>query len=410
MPSRWRRNLFAIWIAELLAVAAFSGANPIIPFYVRHLGVADLSRVKLWAGMVQTAGAAAVALFAPIWGRLADAYGRRIMLLRALLGGAVTMVLMGLATHPWQLVLFRGLGGMFTGTVAAATTLVASTVPRDKAGYSLGMLQTSILVGSALGPVLGGSVADLLGYRVPFFLNALLFLAASITVLTVVREDFTPRSLRGQFWRSVLPDFSLLGRSRELLSLMLLVALIQLASAALTPILPLFIQSLRPAAALIGTTSGLIIGARALAGAAAAAVIGRLSDRLGYRRILLVCLVGGILAHLPLLLVRTPWQLFFLRLAAGVFMGGTLPTVNALIAARAAAGSHGSVYGLSSSMSAAGSAAGPAMGASIAALASFNAVFLTIAGVLSIGLAAAGLVLRPPRRAGGRPGERPGAA
>jgi DHA1 family multidrug resistance protein-like MFS transporter len=149
--QNWRRSLYAIWIAELFAIAGFGAATPIIPFFVQELGIRDPAAVRLWVGSIQAGGSAMVAVFSPIWGRLADYYGRRVMFLRALFGGTVMMALMGLSSHPWQLLVFRSAGGIFTGTVAAATVLVATTVPRRHTGYSLGLLQTAIMICSATG-------------------------------------------------------------------------------------------------------------------------------------------------------------------------------------------------------------------------------------------------------------------
>ncbi len=399
MRDDWQRNFQAIWAAQLLAVAGFGTVTPILPFYIQELGVADPARLKIWVGLVQTSGSAMVALFSPIWGRLADSYGRRIMFLRALIGGTVMMALMGAASHPWQLVLFRGLGGIFTGTVAAATVLVASTAPRGRTGGSLGMLQMAVMAGSAFGPVLGGTLGDLLGYRPAFLCTAALLGSAALIVLTRVREEFTPRRPDGPLWRRIVPEFSVITRSRDLPLLVLVVAVVNIGGGAVMPILPLFIQSLAPDAGFLGTTTGLIIGVRAVAAAAAAAAIGRVSDRLGYQRVLLACLAGGVASHLLLLLVRTPAQLALLRVVTGVMMGGTMPTVNALIAARTERGRQGTVFGMTASVGSAATALGPAVGASIGAAWGFAPVFATVAAILAAG---AVMVLAAMRRSSAR--------
>lgn len=400
MSDGWQRNFHAIWAAQLLAVAGFGAVTPILPFHIQQLGVTDPSLIKIWVGLVQTAGSSMVALFSPIWGRLADSYGRRIMFLRALIGGTVMMTLMGTASHPWQLILFRGMGGIFTGTVAAATVLVASTAPRARMGQSLGMLQTAVMVGSAFGPVLGGALGDFLGYRGAFFCTAALLGCAALLVLARVREEFTPRAPEGPLWRRVVPQFSVITRSKDLSLLVLVVAVVNVAGGAVMPILPLFIQSLAPAAGFLGTTTGAIIGARAVAAAAAAAVIGRVSDRLGYQKVLLFCLAGGVASHLLLLLVRTPAQLALLRVLTGVMMGGTIPTVNALIAGRAERGRQGTVFGLTASVSSAANALGPAVGASIGAAWGFAPVFAAVAAILASG---AVMVLAAMRRSRPQP-------
>jgi len=390
MVIDWKRNFYAIWLAELLAIAGFGSLGPILPFYIQELGIRDLAQVKIWVGLVQTSGGVTLAVFAPIWGRLADSYGRRIMFLRALVGGTAMMFCMGLANHPWQLVLFRAAGGIFTGTVAAATVLVAGSAPQSKAGHILGMLQMAILIGSALGPAIGGALADLFGYRIAFLGTSSLLGAGALLVFFFVREDFTPLPFDGPLWRRLTPQFSILARSREMLLFLVVVITLNLASGAVMPILPLFIQSITPATALLGTTAGLIMGGGALTGALAAVGIGRVSDRLGYRNVLVYCLAGGVVTHLLLIAVRTAGQLALLRLVSGAALGGAVPTVNALLATRADRSQLGTIYGLSSSLSAMANALGPAIGASVGALWGFTPVFATVAAILACG---AGMVL-----------------
>ena len=387
MLESWKRNFYSIWVAEFLAIAGFGALGPILPFYIQELGITDPGQVKIWVGLVQSSGGVTLAIFAPIWGRLADSYGRRIMFLRALVGGTLMMFCMGLATHPWQLVLFRAAGGIFTGTVAAATVLVAGSAPPEKAGYTLGMLQMAIMIGSAVGPALGGGLADLFGYRVSFLSTSALLGAGALVVLFYVREDFVPRPAQGPFWRRLVPDFSILGQSRELLLFLVVVITLNLSGGAVGPILPLFIQSITPTAGLLGTTAGLILGGGALTGALAAVGVGRISDRVGYRNVLVACLAGGVVTHLLLVIVRTPTQLAVLRLISGAVLGGAVPTVNALLATRADRSQLGTIYGLSTSLSAIANALGPALGASIGALWGFVPVFVTVAAILAAGTA-----------------------
>ncbi len=383
----WKRNFYSIWAAEFLAIAGFGALGPILPFYIQQLGVTDSSQVKLWVGLVQSAGGVSLAIFAPIWGRLADSYGRRIMFLRALVGGTVMMFSMGLATHPWQLVLFRAVGGAFTGTISAATALVAGSAPPSKAGSTLGMLQVAIMIGSAVGPALGGVLADLFGCRASFFGTSALLGAGALIVLFHVREEFAPQPLEGPFWRRLVPDFAVLARSREIVLFLIVVITLSLAGGAVGPILPLFIQSIAPAAGLLGTTAGLILGGGALTSALAAVGVGRVSDRVGYRNVLVYCLAGGVVTHLLLIAVRTPGQLAVLRLLSGAVLGGATPTVNALLATRIDRSRLGTTYGLSTSLSAIANALGPAMGASIGALWGFVPVFVAVAAILAAGTA-----------------------
>ena len=165
---RWKRTLYAVWAGEMLAIAGFSTSGPIIPFYLQDLGVLDPLRIKFLTGLINALPSLTFAVVAPMWGSLADNYGRKPMLLRAMFGGAVILVLQGFVTNPWQLLALRTLQGCITGTVAAATVLVASIAPPAETGYALGLLQMAIFLGSSLGPMFGGVISDIFSHRITF--------------------------------------------------------------------------------------------------------------------------------------------------------------------------------------------------------------------------------------------------
>jgi DHA1 family multidrug resistance protein-like MFS transporter len=393
----WKRTLYAIWAAELLAVAGFSTSTPIIPLFLQDMGVSDPTRLKFLTGLLQALPSLSLVFFSPIWGSLADNYGRKPMLLRAMFGGTVVMLLQGLVTAPWQLLVLRTIQGCITGTVAAATILVASVVPKEKVGYGLGLLQMAIFLGASIGPLIGGIIADLVGRRVNFFVTSSLLLVAGIVVARFAEDNFTPPKDRKSLLRSMVPDFRPLASSRALLSLVAVIAADQIAGSILNPFLPLIIQRLAPGSALVGSTTGVILGLGAVSSALAAFGIGRISYRLGYKRTLTICMMGAAVFVIPQAFARTPLQLLFLRMASCFFVGGNLPSANALIAQRAPQGKQGSIYGLTSSVSSASNAIGPVIGAGIAMSAGFSAVFLTTAAILASAGAAIMAFVRPQR-------------
>jgi len=202
----WKRNLYVIWVAELVAIAGFTVVIPFLPYYVQELGVTDLEQVEMWSGLLVTGQAITMAIFAPIWGSLADRYGRKLMVERAMFGGTILLGAMGLVRNVQQLAILRVLQGCVTGTVPAAITLVASSVPRQRAGYALGLLQMAIYSGASAGPLLGGLVADTFGYRAAFWVTAALLFTAGLSVFFLVEESVKPSrqkedSLAEGFWQ-----------------------------------------------------------------------------------------------------------------------------------------------------------------------------------------------------------------
>jgi DHA1 family multidrug resistance protein-like MFS transporter len=370
-------------------VAGFTTSTPIIPFYLQDLGVSDPFRLKLLTGLLQTLPSISLVFFSPIWGGLADNYGRKPMLLRALFGGVLIMLLQGLVTAPWQLLALRTLQGCITGTIAAATILVASVAPPEEAGYALGLLQMAIFLGASLGPLFGGVIADLFGRRVNFFATSALLLAAAVIVTRYAKDNFTPPANRKSILKSMVPDFRPLASSRALLSLLAVIAADQVAGSVLNPFLPLIIQSLDTGSAHVGSTTGLILGLGAVSSALAAFSIGKISYRLGYKRTLVICMLGASVFMIPQAFARSPLELLLLRIASCFFVGGNLPSANALIAQRTVPGKQGSIYGLSSAIASGSNALGPVIGVSIAVSAGYASVFLSTAGIL----AAAGVAI-----------------
>ena len=394
----WKRNLYVIWAAELAAIAGFSVVMPFLPYYVQELGITELHQVELWSGFLFAAQAMTMTIFAPIWGSVADRYGRKLMVQRAMFGGAVVLAAMGFVQNVWQLAVLRAVQGMLTGTVPAATTLVASSTPRERSGYALGLLQTAVWAGASVGPLLGGLVADVWGYRAAFWVTGSLLFIGGITVWLFVQEDFVPpprdrSDPESGFWYGL----KLVVRNRNLVSLFSIRILARLAVRTLGPILPLFIQSLIPTSTRVASITGLVTGASAASSAVGAVTLGRASDRIGYRKVLLTCALLAGIVYVPQFFVTNPWQLLALQAVLGLVMSGVLASISALLANLAPEGHQGAVYGLDSSAVSAANALGPMLGASVAAAMGLRVPFLLSAGAFAL---AAGLawVLVPGSR------------
>ncbi|MGD8463332.1 MAG: MFS transporter [Anaerolineae bacterium] len=379
----WKRNLYVIWVAELVAISGFSVVFPFLPYYVQELGITDLHEVELWSGLLFAAQAVTMAIFAPIWGSVADRYGRKLMVQRAMFGGAFVLAAMGFVQNVQQLAILRLIQGMLTGTVPAATTLVASSTPRERSGYALGLLQTAVWTGASIGPLLGGLVADTWGYRAAFWVTGLLLFVAGLTVWRFVQEDFTPPTRQKDdpedgFWYGL----KLVVKSKGLRSLFSVRILVRLGVRTLGPILPLFVQSLIPNSTRVASIAGLVSGVSAATSAIGAVTLGRASDRLGYRRVLLVCALLAAVIYIPQFFVTNPWQLVILQGALGVVMSGVLASTSALLATLAPEGHQGAVYGIDTSVVSTANAIGPMLGASIAAALGLRAPFILAAAAL----------------------------
>jgi len=382
---RWRVTLYTTWVAQVFAIVGFSFVMPFMPFYIRDLGVTDPKLVALWAGLLGSGSGITMALAGPVWGWVADRYGRKLMVQRAMFGGAIILALMGLARNVHELFGLRVLQGAITGTVPASVALVSSVVPKARLGFSLGLMQTAVFSGSAIGPYLGGIVADHFGYRVPFGVTGALLFTGGMLVLFGAKERFVrPTSEAGEQPLRLREVLAIPG----LLPLLCVFLLMHHINSLVMPIFPLYVEDIMGEPGAAASETGLIIAVTGIAAAFSSVAVGRLSDRFGHKRMLIVCTAVSGLMCLPQAAAQSVGQLLVLRAIFGLGAGGMFPAMNAMVAGIVPRRSLGQAYGLTTTFSAAGWAIGPALGGWVASQVGYRVPFL-IVGVLLLALIAA---------------------
>lgn len=391
--SSWKRNLYAAWLAQFVTVGAFSVVVPTLPFYIRELGVQSEAAVGLWAGFLFAAPGMMMVIFNPIWGWLSDRWGRKVMVERAMFGAVLVIVLMGLSQNVQQLAVVRTLQGVFGGTTAATTALVAATVPRERVGYALGMLQMAFYAGLSIGPPLGGLMCDFLGCRAAFLVTGALLFLPALGVRFLVQEEFRPdmppagaeaTSGRPTVRHRLTQRLALTLGSSLLLGVMSLELLTRLGSWLLAPVLPLFVESIAPTGARVASLAGLVSGVNAGAAAVGALASGRLADRVGCRAILLGCAATSAVCHVLQFFVDDAVALVLLQAAGGLALGGSLASISAALAALVPDGQEGLVFGVASSLTAVGKAVVPVIGGALAVWLGLRAPFLVAAGAFAL--------------------------
>ncbi len=371
-PSRivrieaWQRTLYIMFTAQFMVAVGFSSIFPFLPFYVEELGTNTTLSLELLAGLVYSAQAFTMMIAAPIWGTLADRMGRKLMVERAMFGGAVVLFFMAFARTAEEVVILRAVQGLITGTVAAANALVAAEAPRHRMGFAMGLLQVGFGTGLAIGPLVGGAVSDAYGYGAAFFVTSGMLFLAGVLVLFGIRENFTPdRKKSGtrigfkSQWQNILvtPGVPITYGMRFLTSLGRMMVI---------PIIPLFIQMLMIDPERLNTFTGLMMGVASASTTLSAVYLGRLGDRVGHRKVLIACSLASAGLYIPQSFISEAWQLMIFQVMVGIAVGGVLPSVSALLANYTRHGAEGAVYGLDNSINAAGRAIAPLFGAWIA--------------------------------------------
>lgn len=375
MPTWWR-NLLMVWIAQFLSLMGFSMGMPFVPFYIQDLGVHDPAQVKLWASLFFAAVFIPLALMAPIWGVLADRYGRKRMLLRANVAAVVVLGGMALAPNVWVLLALRLLQGFFTGTVAAAQVLVSADTPKERQGMVIGTLSGAVFSGGLAGAVVGGELADHYGYRIPFWCAAGLMLISTLMVQFLVTERFVPpvRAVdappRRAAWRQALVGW------RPWMPLLAVIFVGGIARQFDASMFPLLVQDIN-GGQLEGAASwtGRIGGATAVAALISSLVMGWLSDRISPAALGRWSSLGAGLCMALIGLVHSFHWLLPLRFAMVLFGGGFDSLFQSWLARISPAHQRGTVLGLAVTARSLGWFAGPLMGGTIAMVSSVRWVY-----------------------------------
>jgi len=276
--SYWRRNLAVCLLGSFTTIVAMTLLLPFLPIYVEQLGVSNRAAIAQWSGVAYGATFFAAALVAPLWGQLADRYGRKLMLIRASLGMAVAMSLIGMVHNVWELVALRLFAGFAGGYASGSTILVATQTPKARSGWALGMLTSGIMAGNLVGPLIGGALPPLIGIRGTFWLAGGVIFLTFIATTVFIREDKRPAQIKkatAQAGWSQIPD------KRPVVAMLGMGLLLMLANMSIEPIITIYVGQLVDASR-VTIVSGIVMSAAALGSILSASRLGRLADRIGF--------------------------------------------------------------------------------------------------------------------------------
>ena len=382
MPA-WQRNIYAIWSAQFLAMVGLTLIVPFLPLYLRELGVRDVAEVERWSGFLFATPFLVQTLAAPVWGVLGDRYGRKIMVLRAMAGIGVTNMLSAAVRHVGELVVLRAVQGGVSGFVAAGNALVTAAIPADRMGTALGLLQTSLTAGGIVGPLIGGALGDLVGYRNVFLITGATCFGAAAIVLFGATEEMAPRQARAA-GPGVWANLGYFFQSPALRTTGVLLCTSQVAVMAVEPIFAVYVATLRVPPERVATVAGVLFSVTGFASMLGAPLWGRTADRAGESRVLVLTLLGSAAAYLAQSWAGTAWEVFVFRAALGFFNGGMLPPLYAIVARTTPPERLGGIMGLTSSAIMLGSVIGPLVGGLLSAAIGIRWVFVVAAAVLAV--------------------------
>ena len=375
----WRRNQFAVTAASFVGFTGFTLVMPFLPLYIRQLGVTDVGEIALWTGVTLGVTPALTALCSPFWGRVADRFGHKLMVERALLSFVIVMAAMAYVTRAWHLLALRAALGLFAGYGALTLSMAARSVPRDRMAQAIGTVQTAQRLGPALGPVIGGILAPLVGLRNAFLVAAVFYALAFCVVLLMYHEPLPAGRARDDHAARV--SFRSILAFENFLLLMLVIFGLQFVDRSFGPVLPLYVGNLGVPRAQVPIVSGILFSVLAFAGAAGNQLAGRLLRTMSSRAVIAAAALVGA-AALALFAVRPPlWALMAAMAVFGTCIGAASTSAYTAAGAVIPSEVHATGFSVLTSASLAGLALSPVVAGLVAAQ-SIRVVFVGGAAML----------------------------
>jgi MFS family permease len=347
---------------------------PFLPLYIRLLGVSDVGAIALWTGATLGVTPALSALLSPFWGRLADRFGRKIMVIRSLVSCSLVMAAMAYVTAPWHLLALRALLGFFTGYGGLTLTMAADSVPREQMASAIGRVQTAQRLGPAVGPAIGGALAGWLGLR-PAFLVAAAFYAVALGLVLVLYDE-QPGTREGSHGAPIAAvGFASLLRLENFALLLVVAFGTQFVDRSIGPILALHVEHLGVTAGRVAVVAGMLFSLTAVSAAVGHHVSGRLLTRRTARQVISGASGAGAIGALVFAVAPSPWAMVPAALLFGAGSGTAMTAVYATAGAVIPRSAQGTGFGLLSSASLIGIAASPVV-AGVLGGASLRGVFV----------------------------------
>lgn len=352
-----RRNILAAAAAGGVGFTGFTLVMPFLPLYIAELGVTDVGEIAMWTGLTLGATPTVTAISAPLWGRVGDKYGTKLLVIRSLTAFILTKAAMAFVTAPWQLFALRALLGVFAGYGALTMSMAAQSAPRDQMARAIGMVQTGHRLGPAIGPVIGGLLAPLVGLRNSFLVAACFYAAAMLLVIVVYQEP--PKRAAAAKARGGWDVFGQLMRLPGFVLALLVIFGLQTVDRSFGPVLPLFVQQVGVDPSRIAFVAGVLFSLGAVSAAFGSQLGPRLLSRYPARNVL----VGGTLtaacALAAIVVAPSVWILGIAIVIAGTAMGAGTTTIYSVAGGLLPADAHATGFGIMTTASLMGLAVSP---------------------------------------------------
>ena len=379
----WKRTVYISLVCVFCIAFGVSQLAPILPLYFHDLGVQTPEAMSLWSGLATGATYIIVCIAAPFWGRIADKRGRKITLIRSSFGMALCNILIAFQTTPEGVVLIRLIQGLVSGFYSASITLIASESPIERTGWALGLLASANLAGSLIGPLLGGYIADTVGIRNDFIIVGIIMGLAGLLAAVFIHEDYVPKDnvekLSISKLKEQIPEFN------SIIALCVASFIYAICIMSLQPVISVYIKGILPSnTENIAFIAGAVFSAMGIAQLISSSPLGKLVDKIGPRKVLVISLIYVGILNIPQAYVSDVYQLAIIRFLQGFGLGGMLPALNTYLSSKTPREFTGQVFSYNQSCLFLGYFLGAVGGASLMAWLGFTTLFWASGGLFII--------------------------
>lgn len=373
MPLSWKRTFITLWVGCFITGLGFSMTMPFMPLFMESIGSFSRTELNFYSGLAFSATFLAQAIVSPYWGNLADRKGRKLMCLRASGVMTFTILFTGMANSVWMIIGLRFLQGAFSGYVNNATAFMAGEAPEGHSGAVISQMMTASVTGNLIGPMVGGAIAGVLGYRAPFYIVGCLMASVFLLTLTT-QEHFTPISAKEM--KPMKEIFAGLSNRKLIYTMFITTLLVQSSLMSISPIISLLVKQLMHNQGNVSFVSGVVAAMPGFGTLLVAARLGTKMDEVGPLKILLVGLSLAFVFFIPMYFAHTPMLLGFWRFLLGMASAAMLPAVQTVLTKSVPHEAFGRIFSWNQSFQAAGGMFGPMLGSAIASVFSYQSVFL----------------------------------
>ncbi len=352
-----RRNILAAAGAGCIGFTGFTLVMPFLPLYIAELGTTDVGEVALWTGLILGATPTVTAISAPLWGRVGDKYGNKLLVVRSLTAFILTKAAMAFVTAPWQLFALRALLGVFAGYGALTMSMAAQSAPRDKMAEAIGTVQTGHRLGPAIGPVIGGVLAPIVGLRNAFLVAAAFYAAAMLLVIVVYRDPIAARAATRA--RGGWEVFSQLIRRPGFLLALFVIFGLQTVDRSFGPVLPLFVAQVGVDGGRIPLVAGILFSLGAVSAAAGSQLAPRLLQRRSAKWLIVAGSVTAAAALAAIVIAPSVGILAIAIAIAGTAMGASTTAIYSVAGGLLPPDAHSTGFGIMTTASLLGLAVSP---------------------------------------------------